>query len=169
MTDTRIRRPDDLSEVEFDVIEALWDEISLSSRPRRVLRALQGPTDGQRAAFACTWYEREVSNGGHVQFFWNPAGILWPEALEGFERLQAAEHVEILRRAVARFGSNPPARGHRNRVKQVRALSGDLDDDDFGDEVFSDLDDAFYDLQKRSPTWSVFRRYILDRPDEFFV
>ncbi|MEM1447949.1 MAG: DMP19 family protein [Planctomycetota bacterium] len=165
----RIRRPSDLSGVEWDVIDGMWDAISPSAKPRRLARALRRATEGQIAIFACTWYEREINNGGHVQFFWNPAGILWPEALDGFERMGAGEHAEILRRAVARFDPVPPARDHRERMEQVRAVTGDLDDDDFEDEVFSDLDDAFYDLQRRSPMSTAFRDHVLGRPEEFFV
>ncbi|HEV8190608.1 MAG TPA: DUF4375 domain-containing protein [Ktedonobacterales bacterium] len=65
-------------------------------------------TPSQRRLFAIWWYRAEVNNGGHDQFYYNPTGIVWPDALAGFELLGLEEFAMTLRESARRLGGDPP-------------------------------------------------------------
>lgn len=48
----------------------------------------------------------EVSNGGFLQFFDNPTGVLAPEAVQGFHRMGISELATLLDRAMKIVGHN---------------------------------------------------------------
>ncbi len=126
-----------------------------------VLRATMAPaTPGQRAVYSCVWYEYEVCNGGHEQFFGNSTGILWDEALAGFIRIGATEYAAILKAAISRFPNGTPAKDRKTRKEQLEKIpSGDLDQ----------LDHSLYELKEQQSFDEMLTRYISVHPDEFFL
>lgn len=94
----------------------------------------------QRLMYALLWYQAEVNNGGHDQFFFNSTGIAFPDALSGMEELRLSEGVAILAEAGRRMGGQP-ARERAERVAQL----------DRRKPEFDDLDTRFYafELQLR--------------------
>lgn len=53
----------------------------------------------QRIAHLCFWYESEVSNGGHLQYFENHKAIHLEETIEALRILGAASQAKILEAA----------------------------------------------------------------------
>jgi len=90
----------------------------------------------QRYVFAMQWYSAEVNNGGHDQFYWNSTGIVWEDALKGFEAIKAFAIVDILKESAKRMGGSPS----KNRNERQDYL-------DKHQVVFDDLDDLYYDNQ----------------------
>jgi hypothetical protein len=91
----------------------------------------------QRMLAAMCWYEAEVSNGGHHQFYFNSTGTCWCDALAGFEAARMTERAAILRESAQRLGDVP-----LDWMKRRDRLA------DFSPNVFSDLDDRFYNAHE---------------------
>jgi hypothetical protein len=58
--------------------------------------------------YAAAFCQVEVCNGGFGQFFGNSTGVLAPEAVEGFVAIGQPQIAEIVREAMAQFGSPYP-------------------------------------------------------------
>jgi hypothetical protein len=82
------------------------------------------------------WYDAEVNNGGHDQFFTNSTGIVWKDALEGFVAVGAVERANILKEAAKRMGGNPSF-DQNERSDQIDKFRAD----------FEDLDSKYYELK----------------------
>ena len=113
--------------------------------------------NSQRPAHLIFWYESEVQNGGHLQFFVNRGTERIPETIESLRRLGAMEQAEILERAAALWNSRP-----RVRPSTV---------DEFVDEAmeleFEDLDGAFCDCPLELTT--VLERHLADNESAFII
>lgn len=82
---------------------------------------------GQRRLYAVWWYEAEVRNGGHDQYYSNSYGMFWQEALDGLEAIGAYTTKQILDESVARF-TEQPSRHRKRRNDQLEGLKfHDLD------------------------------------------
>jgi hypothetical protein len=77
----------------------------------------------------------EVNNGGHAQFYSNTTGIVWEDAMDGFELIGLTEGMKIIEESANRFGSKPSF----DREERENVLDS-LDID------FDDLDARFYKL-----------------------
>jgi hypothetical protein len=89
----------------------------------------------QRLLFAVDWYQTEVNNGDHDQFYSNSTGIVWEDAQKGLAEIGAFEVEEILKESVKRMGGRPPFdRDERNRLMDQRKPK------------FDDLDNRFFKL-----------------------
>jgi len=97
-----------------------------------------------------------VTNGGHLQYFGNYTGNLWPEALEATHVLRLPEE-RILRAAVALFPGKQPALTQRERRRQLTQIDV---------TQFDKLDDRFYSLPGDDIR---IQQYIDNHPDEFFI
>jgi|GEM_PF-719708 len=76
------------------------------------------------------WYESEVQNGGHLQYFEN-WGVKHAEAaVVALEAIGCSEHALILKEAIGRYGETDgePIRSKSEYVEA--ALQGDLDESD---------------------------------------
>ena len=80
----------------MDLIQPLWWTVNISS-PEAYEASLAPFTRGQRLVYALQMYRLEVDNGGHGQFYGNSGGIVWRDALEGFELLGLRELADNLR------------------------------------------------------------------------
>ncbi len=72
------------------------------------LEPLEDCTPAQRQAALVFWYDAEVGNGGHFQYFVNSAGAHRDEAIGALQHLGAHKAAEILRRAIDLIGGVPP-------------------------------------------------------------
>jgi hypothetical protein len=117
----------------WSVIEPLWWEGDIYGTHATYLTSLEGFTDPQRFVYALIWYQSEVNNGGHGQFFDNSTGIVWEDALRGAELIGSPETSEILKEAVKRLGGKPSF-DREQRREQLEKNEPDFDD----------LDDRFY-------------------------
>lgn len=86
---------------------------------------------------ATFWCDVEVSNGGFRQLLWNSAGILAPEAVEGFVAIGQPRVADLVREAIASLGLPYP----RNREARIAAV------DMLPKRFFYVLDDRFYALK----------------------
>ncbi len=117
-------------------------------------------TPGQRAVYSCVWYQHEVYNGGHQQFFWNSTGILWDEALAGFIRMSAKEYAATLKAAISLFPDATPAKNRVARKEQLEKIP---------EEHLNRLDNSLYELERRQDFDEALLRYIKTHPEGFFI
>jgi hypothetical protein len=74
---------------------AFVDVVSLSS--------YNDLTPIQRVAHLAFWYESEVQNGGHLQYFENQGTSRLAEVVSALEAIGAPEHAEVLKNAAAQY------------------------------------------------------------------
>src|SRR5262249_36215166 len=128
MADFRIARPHDKVDFSYKVLAALEGAVDFCRDQATYESSAAGVTKGQRAILTCSWYDYEVCNGGHHQFFWNSTGIVWEDALSGFRAMGALEHAQVLEAAVACFPGRRPSKDRQDRYTQLAAIAeSDLD------------------------------------------
>jgi len=157
-TSFKIPRPAADDSLAWDVIEVMSEHGDFYQDEDTYKRSIQSATKGQLAVYACTWYLSEVNNGGHDQFFSNSTGMVWDDALAGFQLLAATQHRQILAKAIAVFPDSKPAMDRQKRSNQMENADSSL---------FDKLDNRLYDLEEDFDALAT--KYILDHPDEFFV
>jgi Domain of unknown function (DUF4375) len=139
------------------VMHPVWWSANIYDGPVAYEKSLEQFSRSQRLVFAVLWYIREVNNGGHRQFYSNSTGIVWKDALEGFEALGIPRAANILRISAERMGGSPSLdRGERNE----QLMSHEPD--------FKDLDEAFWDLQEKANLDDVIMRFIRAQPADFY-
>ena len=143
----------------FAVIEPMWSHVNFYEGETTYESSIEGATRGQRAIYCCTWYTREVCNGGHHQFFLNSTGMVWDDALIGFRLLGAVDYEEVLRSAVAWFPYSQPSKDHETRVTELDTISS---------SSFDALDRRLYHLIETNDIDVIFTTFILEHPDQFF-
>jgi hypothetical protein len=84
-------------------------------------------SDTQRAAHLVFWYEHEVQNGGHLQYFENRGTGQVGQVIDALKRLGADCQAEVLFRAAAQFAAKV-----RTKIESVEeyvetALQGEFD------------------------------------------
>jgi len=112
----------------------LWD--SLDQKGWEALPLLQ------RQYLAARYCDSEVRNGGFHQYFSNPWGGHWREAVEGFRMIGASERASILLEATAHFGRMGPSSDREARDEELLQVTGDNLD------FFQDLDARYYDSRE---------------------
>ena len=131
-----------LSHSEYSrLIEPIFESISIYDGPdvfRKQFRTLR-PEVGH--LLAAHWCQSEVCNGGFHQFFYNPTGVLAPEALAAFRAIGLHEWAELLEQAMLFFGRRYP-RDERKRRKRLDSVP--IAEDGEGNP-FNELDDRFFE------------------------
>jgi hypothetical protein len=79
-----------------------------------------------------------VFNGGFYQFYTNSTGIVWEDAMNGFELIGISEAQKIIKESSERFNPKPSF----DREKRENYL-------DITDIEFEDLDDRIYSLDEK--------------------
>jgi len=114
-------------------------------------------SDTQRPPHLVFWYESEVQNGGHLQFFENRPGELIEPTLAALRVLGAEAYLPILNDATLRWRSQS-----RERLETVAEyVSTALDGE------FEDLDRAFYEA--RPPLTQLLETYLDKNVSEFVL
>jgi len=111
----------------------------------------------QRAAHLVFWYESEMQNGGHLQFFTNQSGARAEETVSALEAIGAPAHAVVLTRALARWQACehlPPA---DSEEFVARALEPE----------FVELDSAFHNCEMTLIT--VLQRHLAQFEAEYIV
>ena len=167
-------------ELAWAVIELIWLLPSPKGKHPETSGKWRFVTKGQLFVYAVTWLEREVINGGFAQYFWNPAGSLCLQAIEGFNAFGQKRYANLLKKAGSVFPGGVPSPSRTQRMeairklaKEQRARSSDLVFGDcidvLGESLFDKLDDQFYGMYgKGAEYYSAMARYIRSHPDEFF-
>ena len=121
------------------VIEPLWWSVSIYDGEGQYEEDLQPFTRPQRYVFAIQWYVAEVNNGGHCQFYDNSTGIVWEDAMRGFEAIGAQKNADIIKESAGRMGGNP-SKDREKRQEQLENIDPSLADLD-------DLDRMYYESE----------------------
>lgn len=67
------------------VIAPLWWTVNIYDSKDEYEKDLEPYSFHQRSVLAIMWYMGEVNNGGHYQFYTNSTGIVWEDAMDGFD------------------------------------------------------------------------------------
>lgn len=116
--------------------------------------ALSAP---QRIAHLAFWYDAEVQDGGHLQYFENSAGTRSTEALVAVAQIGGPHLAAILREAIERWASR-----ERERATSVRELVAQSLELEFGD-----LDERYH--QSSPSMQELLERYLSEHEDEFIA
>ena len=125
-------------------------------RKRRPLAELP---DLIRHYLALCALDGEVNNGGLAQYFFNPSGDDWREAMAGLEALGFTARLAILREAVQRFGADAPSGDRDMRQEQLSWLVRK------NEKIFRDLDDTYFQCTENVQVFSA--RYAVAHAEEF--
>jgi hypothetical protein len=128
MTKKRVKIDDNVMESRdpMKVIEPLWP-VSIYDSKEKYEKDLEPFSFHQRAVFALMWYMAEVNNGGHSQFYSNSTGIVWEDAMDGFELIGLVEGKAIIEESAKRFGTRPSF-DREERQNSLDKLAEDFDD-----------------------------------------
>ena len=122
----------------WDLIAPFWESVSIYDGLDVYNRDLAEMTTAQRLFFALYWYDSEVCNGGHDQFFSNSTGIVWQDALEGMRMIGDDYDAENFQKAIDMFGGSVPFdRAERNEI-----LDKLYEDESF--DGFEEIDRTYY-------------------------
>lgn len=104
----------------WELIQPLWYTVSIYNNLEEYNEDLKPFSDAQRNVFAFMWYDAEVCNGGHDQFFSNSTGIVWKDALECMKMIGADKHADNFQAAIDIFGGSVPfERDKRNKILET--------------------------------------------------
>lgn len=117
------------------IVQPMWWSVSIYDGQSVYERDLQKFSTPQRYLLAILWYDAEVNNGGHHQFYLNPTGIVWRDALHGFRAIGSDENAKILQASADVLGGSPSL----DREVRSRQLKP------FGVEAFDAIDRRCYD------------------------
>jgi len=121
------------------VVEPLWWSVSIYDGEKKYNEDLSKFTLPQRYVFAIQWYVAEVNNGGHGQFYYNSSGIVYPDALQGFQEIGHQQAYDILKETIALAGGKIPL----DRARREK-LFDSLSDSQY--DAIEELDMDFYGI-----------------------
>jgi hypothetical protein len=141
----------------WEIIAPVVQNVSIYDGLEKYLSDLTKFSKEQKYVFAITWYQSEVENGGHDQFFFNSTGIVYQDVLEGLNEIGAVDYYSIAKEAGVRMG-----------VGLGQDLGTRRDFLETTKPDFDDLDTRFYALDKKNPLEKILKEYILDNKAEFY-
>lgn len=111
----------------------------------------------QQIASSLFWYDSEVQNGGHLQYFLNQGLENVKATLDALETLENKDYHEILKKALSKY--------------QSLDLTGIEDVEDYIEEAledhFGELDEKYHSIE---PTiQSILEEYLEKNRDEFIL
>jgi len=139
------------------VLHPVWWRANIYDGPGMYDYSLREFSRSQRLVFAILWYIAEVNNGGHHQFYSNSTGIVWRDAMDGFEAIGVPRAARIVAVSADRLGGSP-SQDREERYDQMEEFAPDFDD----------LNDAFYQLQKKVNLNEQMMSFIRARPADFY-
>lgn len=148
-------------DLHWPVLQPMWHELRTPYEPDP---RLQQATPGQRAVYALYWLGSEASNGGLHQYFWNPAGMLADEAVQGARRLGLDTYADLLGQAITTvFDHASVPQDQRLRQRALDGLSGERR------RRLDGLDQHLSVLLVEQPLDPVLDQYVRDHRSEFFL
>lgn len=120
------------------IIKPVWLSVDIYSSKEEYERGLESFSFHQRSIFAIMWFISEVFNGGFYQFYTNSTGIVWEDAMDGFELIGIPEAQKIIKESSERFNPQPSF----DRIKREDYLVAT-------DIEFEDLDNRIYSLDEQ--------------------
>jgi Domain of unknown function (DUF4375) len=119
------------------ILEPYWEQIDIYEGGAHFLETYLSVPAVARVLAAAHWCDAEVTNGGFLQFFQNPTGVLAPEAVAAFDAIGLGDVGAIVQDAMSFFGARYP----REQQDRLRALP---DIGSIGSDPFEALDRRFY-------------------------
>ena len=92
----------------WEVVEPLFSIIDFGGSAESFEKSISSTPRSSVILFAAHMCLAEVHNGGFFQLFWNSAGLLVPEGIEGFATIGMPELSAILGNAAHPFGTPYP-------------------------------------------------------------
>ncbi len=129
----------------FDLIDPVWWSVSIYDGLEKYESDLTTFTKEQRFVFAVIWYDSEVNNGGHDQFFFNSTGIVWKDALDGLKSIGAIERAENFQKVIDKWGGDIPF-DRAERQKKLDEITFVPEKDDYIN-IFDGNDLIYYSCE----------------------
>ncbi len=142
----------------YEIIDPLFNTVSIDGL-EKYNKDLEPYTEEQRKMLALLWYDLEVNNGGHDQFFFNSSGVVWKDALDCMRMIGADGCADNFQKAIDMFGGSVPF-DESERSKALDKLS-----ESEGFDGFNALDDFYYD----NNPYQLMNDYIKAHPDKFVI
>lgn len=120
----------------YAVIEPVWYSVIIYQGETDYEQSLEPFSLCQRYVSAIYLYLGEVDNGGHDQFYFNYTGIVWEDAMRGFQEIALPDFSDIILESAKRLGGSP-SKDRFERQKQLDRMEPD----------FSDLDTTVYQME----------------------
>lgn len=114
----------------FEVIRNPWDVVEADG--------WDALTTAEKHICAIEELDGEVKNGGFAQYYFNPAGNHWKEALEGLAAIGAGKRHQIMASTIEKFGHTAPSAGRDARNSQLAKIVRRKED------PFHEQDTAWY-------------------------
>lgn len=92
----------------WTLIEQAYDSVSIYDGPSIFRRDFDSHPAHVQHLLAAHWFNSEFCNGGFHQFFYNPTGVLAPEAVAGLRAIGMHRVSEVLTSAMNRLGPSYP-------------------------------------------------------------
>lgn len=138
----------------WEILDPVKSSLNLDGSHDDYVKSVARFSKGQRYLSALDWYLAEVNNGGHDQFYSNPTGILWDDALKGCAVVDAPTVAEIIAESAKRMGGQPSFdQDERSRILDQRKPK------------FADLDKRIFKLDVNIEEKML--NYIRQRPNDF--
>jgi Domain of unknown function (DUF4375) len=122
----------------WDVVGALWDVIDIYEGAAIFRKTYNSVPRETGLVFAAHYCQSEVCSGGFEQLFWDPTGVLAPEAVEGFREIGLSQVASVIESAMNVLGPPYP----RERDERKSRLS------EVPEGAFDTLDETFFALVK---------------------
>lgn len=131
------------------LVEPIWLRLNESwdGGPELFLSVFREVDPAAGHLYAAHWCQSEVCNGGLLQFFWNTAGLLCPEAIAGFRAIGLGDLANTVKEAASFFGEPYP----RERAARRAFLSPDAGSYASGKNAFEPMDERFYEALGTAP------------------
>jgi len=107
----------------WEVIEPLFDAVDFGRGMKEFTASIESIPRSAAILFSAHMCLAEVHNGGFLQLFWNSAGMLVPEGVEGFAAIGMPATANLLRQAAHVLGE-PYPRERDNRWDALLVASG---------------------------------------------
>jgi hypothetical protein len=110
------------------VVKPMFGKIDTGTSPENYLASIAGLPRSEVGLYAAHVCLAEIFNGGLLQFFWNKAGVLAPEAAEGFVAVGMTQMAALIRGIAAQLG-DPYPRDRDDRWDALLVASGRSESD----------------------------------------
>lgn len=127
-------------------IENAYDKVSIYDGPKKFANDIKHFPDSVIDLLAAHWFLSEVQNGGIMQFYTNPTGVLAPEVVKGFKRIGLLDVSVLVEKSIKVFGNKYP-RKRKSRVKKLYKITKSKDDFDlFQSGLFDEIEQSIYQI-----------------------
>jgi hypothetical protein len=129
----------------WPIVEPMGARVDFCHTPKQYEASREDLPLEQVLVFAAHTVLAEVHEDGFVPLFWNPVGILVPEAIEGLVLLGMPQTAAVLNEAAFRLGA-PYPRDRNERRDALLARSGGAES--LADRIFRTDEDPFVALRR---------------------